>query len=80
VEDANYAMFDPIGNLMVGKFLLTQLEKYYLSPDFDVETLIDFAYAVGEHFPDTEASDTAVREAIVNTLANVIAQSFTLEK
>jgi hypothetical protein len=69
ITDADYAMFDPLGNLMVGEYLVTLLETKDIT---DISELIDIAYSVKDAFPDTEASDTAVREAIVSVLEKVL--------
>ena len=69
ITDAYYAMYDPLGNLMVGEYLVILLETKNIT---DTTELLDIAYLVKDAFPDSEASDTAVRETIVSVLEKVL--------
>lgn len=78
-QDTYYAMFDPLGNLMVGQYLVNLLETKDITTHTHISEIIDIAYAVGEQFPETEADDTAVREAIVCAIERIVLNTLSLE-
>jgi hypothetical protein len=71
IEDKNYGMFDSLGNYMVGICLLRVLKTKELTMETSMEEIVAIARGIGDEFPDTEASDTAVREAIVGLLIDI---------
>lgn len=75
IEDCNYGMFDTLGNYMVGRFLVNLLERKNLSMKTDMEDLIAIAHEVSGAFPESEAGDTAVREAIVSVVLQLVKES-----
>lgn len=71
IENYNYGMFDTLSNYMVGKSLLDILEAKNITMQTSMEDIIAIARSIGDKYPDSEASDTVVREAIVGVLIDL---------